>query len=427
MNVTVVGMGKIGLPLAVNFAQHDQRVIGLDTSEVVVNQINLGIEPFPGEKNLSEFLKQVVTEKYLKATTSFVEALSKAEVVVVCIPLIVDTEGKPDFTNIDNLASTIGKNISPGTLVCFETTLPVGTTRNRFATVIAEESKLEIGKEFFVVFSPERVLTGRIFSDLRKYPKLVGGVTDECTRRGVAFYQSVIDFDVRKDLAKENGVWPMKNSEAAEFAKIAETTYRDVNIGLANEFAIYAKEHNIDILEVIEASNSQPYSMIHSPGIAVGGHCIPVYPRFYIWNNPNSGIVLAAREQNLQMPKRAIRQINESIGSITGMKIGILGVTYRPGVKESAFSGALDLLHLLTSEGAEVSGLDPFYNGTELKELGFSGETNLNQIDGVIIHTAHSEFTSIDFDGLTNIKFIYDGRKSHRNLALSKNFIYLSY
>ena len=427
MNVTVVGMGKIGLPLAVNFAQHDQRVIGLDTSEVVVNQINLGIEPFPGEKNLSEFLKQVVAEKYLKATTSFVEALSEAEVVVVCIPLIVDTEGKPDFTNIDNLASTIGKNISPGTLVCFETTLPVGTTRNRFAMVIAEESKLEIGKEFFVVFSPERVLTGRIFSDLRKYPKLVGGVTDECTRRGVEFYKSVIDFDVREDLVRENGVWPMKNAEAAEFAKIAETTYRDVNIGLANEFAIYAKENNIDILEVIEASNSQPYSMIHSPGIAVGGHCIPVYPRFYIWNNPNSGIVLAAREQNLQMPKRAIRQINESIGSITGMKIGILGVTYRPGVKESAFSGALDLLHLLTSEGAEVSGLDPFYSGTELKELGFSGETNLNQIHGVIIHTAHPEFTSIDFEGLTNIKFVYDGRKSQRNLALSKHLIYISY
>lgn len=427
MKVTVVGMGKIGLPLAVNFAKHDQKVIGLDTSEVVVNLINLGVEPFPGEKNLSEFLKQVVSEKKLRATSNFAEALSEAEVVVVCIPLIVDAEGNPDFTNIDNLAAIIGKNICPGTLVCFETTLPVGTTRNRFAKIIAKESKLIIGKEFFVVFSPERVLTGRIFSDLKKYPKLVGGVTDECTSRGVEFYKRVIDFDVREDLAKQNGVWAMKNSEAAEFAKIAETTYRDVNIGLANEFAIYATENDIDILEVIEASNSQPYSMIHTPGIAVGGHCIPVYPRFYIWNNPNSGIVLAAREQNLDMPKRAIRQIKESIGSITGMKIGVLGVTYRPGVKESAFSGALDLLQLLTSEGAEVSGLDPFYNDAALKELGFSGETNLNEVDGVIIHTAHPEFTSIGFDSLTKIKFIYDGRKSHRNLALSKNLVYLSY
>ena len=142
MRVTVVGMGKIGLPLAVNFAQHDQIVIGLDTSELVVRQINLGIEPFPGEKNLSEFLKKVVEENKLMATSNYVEALSDAEVVVVCIPLIVDKEGNPEFTNIDNLAEIIGKNICPGTLVCFETTLPVGTTRNRFAKTIAEESKL---------------------------------------------------------------------------------------------------------------------------------------------------------------------------------------------------------------------------------------------------------------------------------------------
>ncbi|CAN2246086.1 WecC UDP-N-acetyl-D-mannosaminuronate dehydrogenase [actinobacterium SCGC AAA044-D11] len=427
MNVTVVGMGKIGLPLAVNFAKHDQRVTGLDTSGVVVSQINHGIEPFPGEKNLSELLKQVVIEKKLTATSNFVQALSDAEVVVVCIPLIVDNGGNPDFTNIDNLASTIGKNIGLGTLICFETTLPVGTTRNRFTKTIAEESKMVVGKDFFVVFSPERVLTGRIFSDLKKYPKLVGGVTEECTRRGVEFYRKVIDFDQRDDLAKPNGVWPMKNSEAAEFAKIAETTFRDVNIGLANEFAIYAKQNDIDILEVIEASNSQPYSMIHTPGIAVGGHCIPVYPRFYIWNNLNSRIVLAAREQNLEMPRRAIEQIKKEIGSITGMKIGLLGITYRPGVKESAFSGALDLLSLLTTEGAEVSGLDPFYNNTELEELGFSGQVNLNDVDGIIIHTAHPEFASLKFDDMASLKFVYDGRKSNQNLKNSNQFKYLSF
>jgi nucleotide sugar dehydrogenase len=427
MKVTVVGMGKIGLPLAVNFAQHDQRVIGLDTSESVVSLINLGIEPFPGEKNLSEFLKKAVEENKLMATTNYVEALSEAEVVVVCIPLIVDKEGNPDFTNIDHLVATIGTNISPGTLICFETTLPVGTTKKRFSKAIAEKSKLAVGKDFFVVFSPERVLTGRIFSDLKKYPKLVGGVTEECTRRGVEFYRNVIDFDQREDLAKPNGVWPMKNSEAAEFAKIAETTFRDVNIGLANEFAIYAKQNDIDILEVIEASNSQPYSTIHAPGIAVGGHCIPVYPRFYIWNNLNSRIVLAAREQNLEMPRRAIDQIKKEIGSITGMKIGVLGITYRPGVKESAFSGALELLSLLTTEGAEVSGLDPFYNNAELQELGFSGQVNLNNIEGIIIHTAHTEFISLKFDDMASLKFVYDGRKSNQNLKNSNQFKYLSF
>jgi UDP-N-acetyl-D-glucosamine dehydrogenase len=427
MKVTVVGMGKIGLPLAVNFARHNQKVTGLDTSEAVVDKINLGIEPFPGEKDLSKFLKKAVSQSKIKATSNFTEALSEAEVVVVCIPLIIDNEGNPDFTNIDNLAVTIGSNISRGTLICFETTLPVGTTRNRFAKAIAKESKMVVGEDIFVVFSPERVLTGRIFSDLKKYPKLVGGVTDECTRRGVEFYESVIDFDKREDLPKKNGVWPMKNSEAAEFAKVAETTYRDVNIGLANEFAIYAKKNDIDILEVIEASNSQPYSNIHTPGIAVGGHCIPVYPRFFIWNNSNSRIVLAAREQNLEMPKRAISQIKESVGVIAGMKIGILGITYRPGVKESAFSGALALLELLIAEGAEVTGLDPFFDTSELVNLGFAGETDLKEIDGLILHTAHPEFASIKYEDLTRIKFVYDGRKSIVNHRNSKHFLYLSY
>ena len=136
------------------------------------------------------------------------------------------------------------------------------------------------------MFSPERVLTGRVFADLRKYPKLVGGIDPESEKRGIEFYESVLDFDERDDLPKPNGVWPMGSAEAAEMAKLAETTYRDVNIGLANQFARFADKNGIDVYAVIEACNSQPYSHIHQPGIAVGGHCIPVYPRLYLHNDP---------------------------------------------------------------------------------------------------------------------------------------------
>jgi nucleotide sugar dehydrogenase len=341
--------------------------------------------------------------------------------------LIVDSVGNPDFKNIDQLTSDIGKYVSKGALICFETTLPVGTTRARFTPAMEASSGLKVGKDFFVVFSPERVLTGRVFEDLKRYPKLVGGVTNECTARGVGFYTSVLDFQTRSDLPRPNGVWSMKNAEAAEFAKVAETTYRDVNIGLANEFAVYAAEKDIDILEVIEASNSQPFSHIHVPGISVGGHCIPVYPRFYIWENSESQIVSAARNRNLEMPARAVRQIKNAMGDIAGQRIGVLGVTYRSGVKEVAFSGAIDLLRYLKDEGAAVYGLDPFYSEQEIIDFGFDGQADLAKVDGVIIHTDHSEFAGLDFEEHKNIKFIYDGRRSLSRFENSSSLKYLTY
>ena len=427
MKVTVIGMGKIGLPLAVNFALNGAQVTGLDVQEKVVRQINSGVEPFPGEKDLDINLKVCVEKGSLLASVDKVLSISKADVLVICIPLIIDASGNPDFANIDALAHEIGSNLSVGSLICFETTLPVGTTRNRFTVAVEAASGLQVGKDFFVVFSPERVLTGRVFSDLRRYPKLVGGITDACTQRGVDFYSSVLQFDQRLDLERPNGVWSMKNAEAAEFAKVAETTYRDVNIGLANEFAIYADSMDVDILEVIEASNSQPYSHIHSPGISVGGHCIPVYPRFYMWGNSESQIVTAARLRNLDMPRRAVRQIKEEYGNLVGLKIGILGITYRAGVKEAAFSGALDLMRYLQQENVNVFGLDPFYEENEIINFGFTGVADLSQLDGVILHTDHPEFLTIDFKMFSNIKFLYDGRRSHEKFQNSVDLKYLTY
>jgi UDP-N-acetyl-D-glucosamine dehydrogenase len=427
MNVTVIGMGKIGLPLAVNFARNGARVTGLDVQEKVVSQINSGIEPFPGEKDLDIYLKECVADGSLVATLDKKTGISGADILVVCIPLIIDSNGDPDFKNIDDLAKDIGLNLSAGSLVCFETTLPVGTTRNRFTVAVEAASGLKVGLDFYVVFSPERVLTGRVFQDLRRYPKLVGGVTDECTNRGVEFYTSVLQFDPRPDLHRPNGVWAMKNAEAAEFAKIAETTYRDVNIGLANEFAVYADAIDADILEVIEASNSQPYSHIHIPGISVGGHCIPVYPRFYMWENRESQIVSAARLRNLDMPRRAVRQIKEEFGNLNGLKIAVLGITYRAGVKEAAFSGALDLLKYLSQESVAVFALDPFYDEREIMGFGFNGLADLSEMDGVIIHTDHSEYKVLDFERFDNLKFVYDGRRSNIQLKSSKTLKYLTY
>ena len=426
MKILVIGLGKIGLPLAVYLAKNNQ-VVGLDNNIETVNQVNAGQEPFPGEKNLQEKLTQVVKTKNLIATTESQNAIKSADVILVCVPLIVNDENEPDFHNIDSVVLDIGNNLNKSTLVSFETTLPVGTTRDRFTRSIELASKYEVGKDFYVVFSPERVLTGRIFEDLAKYPKLVGGVTEQCTIKGVSFYKSVLDFEDNKMLADKQNIWALKNCETAEFTKIAETSYRDVNIGLANEFAIYSKKKGIDFTEVIRAANSQPYSNIHSPGISVGGHCIPVYPYFYITDNQNSSIVKSARLQNSVMPEFVVNEIKENISTLNNMRIGILGITYRPGVKEVAFSGALDLLKLLKKEKAVVYGYDSYYSENEIINFGFNFADSYKDLDGIIVHTAHPEFLEIDFSLTPALKFLYDGRSIYSHLKYLQNkFLYFN-
>jgi len=426
LSITVIGLGKIGLPLAVYFTQESD-VIGLDSNHNVVEQVNLGQEPFPGESNLQNLLETAVSSNKLFATQDQKHAISNADVILICVPLITDKNNMPDFDNIDLVVRAIGKHIKKGTLVSFETTLPVGTTRNRFTKIIEQASGFNVGQDFFVVFSPERVLTGRIFEDLSKYPKLVGGVTSSCTIKGVEFYESVLKFSSLSGLNSVPRVITLENCETAEFTKIAETTYRDVNIGLANEFSIYAKKYHINIQEVIQAANSQPYSYIHSPGISVGGHCIPIYPHFYLSDFSDSTIVNAARALNKSMPQYVVGEIKRSFPMLKNMSIGILGLTYRPGVKETAFSGALDLLELLRNESALVYGYDPLLEQNEIIDLGFYFEEKISDLDGLILHTEHLEFRNLDFSENPKLKFIYDGRNFYPNLKKSQNkFIYLN-
>jgi nucleotide sugar dehydrogenase len=410
MKVCVIGLGKIGLPLAVQIAKSGFQVDGVDIDVATVTKINLGIEPFPEEMYLEQFLKEVVSEGKLRASSESNEAISTSQVILVAVPLVVDESGLPEFTSLDQVTQQIACSISKGTLVVYETTLPIGTTRMRFSKKIEELSKLRVGTDFNLVFSPERVLTGRIFSDLRRYPKLVGGVTQACTKRGVDFYSAIIDFVPREDLEEPNGVWAMSSCEEAEFVKLAETTYRDVNIGLANQFAKHADNLGIDIYKIIKSANSQPYSHIHQPGISVGGHCIPIYPKFYLLNDPNATIVSAARNTNDGMPDYYVRKLEEELGSLIGLSILVLGVSYRSNVKETAFSGAYDLKRLLQERGASAFFCDPLYTGEELSILGFDSDYRNDRVSAVILHTSHREFLSWDFKEFPNLKSIIDGR-----------------
>jgi nucleotide sugar dehydrogenase len=412
MTVTVVGLGKIGLPLAVQFALKGETVLGADINQETVDLVNKGLEPFPEEANLQEYLEIVVKDGKLKASRSTTNCVEHSDVVVVVVPLFVNSSAEPDFRAMDSATEDIAKGLQKGTLVAYETTLPVGTTRNRFTSILERVSGLTVGEDFYVVFSPERVLTGRVFSDLRKYPKIVGGVTEKCSEIGKAFYSRVLDFDRRNDLDRDNGVWVLDSCESAEFVKLAETTYRDVNIGLANQFAIFADKLNTNIYDVIAASNSQPYSHIHQPGIAVGGHCIPIYPQFYVWGDPEATIVTAARETNKNMPRYAMELAEKHIGSLEDKHILVLGVSYRAGVKEHAFSGAFEIRDIIENLGANALYYDHLYGKSEMIQLGFEpyDKNQSEKVELIIIQNDALQNIEIIENDFPKLKIIIDGR-----------------
>ena len=411
MRIAVVALGKIGLPLAVQFAERGHQVVGADVNASVVEQVNRGEAPFPGEFQLAEKLSAAVSAGRLQATTDTTQAVAGADAVVVVVPLFVDDAAQPDFGWMDAATADIGRGLRPGTLVSYETTLPVGTTRTRWKPQLEEYSGLVEGEDFHLVFSPERVLTGRVFADLRKYPKLVGGLSEVGAKQARAFYEAVLEFDDRPDLPRGNGVWDLGSAEAAELAKLAETTYRDVNIGLANQFAKFAGAHDIDIYQVIEASNSQPYSHIHRPGIAVGGHCIPVYPRLYLWSDPDATVVSAAREANASMPAYAVGLARGAYGDLTGARVVVLGAAYRGGVKETAFSGVFPTVEALQKQGAVVTVDDPLYTDAELEALGLAPHHAGARADLAILHTDHPEYRRLTKQDLPGVRVVVDGRR----------------
>ena len=412
MKIAVVALGKIGLPLAVQFADAGHEVIGADVNQAVVDLVNQGTEPFPGEAHLQEKLSELVPAGRLRATTDTAAAVAESDAVVVVVPLFVNEEGVPDFGWMDEATRNIAKGLKPGTLVSYETTLPVGTTRNRWKPMLEELSGLTEGTDFHLVFSPERVLTGRVFADLRKYPKLIGGLSEAGAERARAFYEAVLTFDERPDLERANGVWDLGSAEASEMAKLAETTYRDVNIGLANEFAKFAGKSGIDVYQVIEASNSQPYSHIHRPGIAVGGHCIPIYPRLYLWTDPEATVVETARKANAGMPAFAVQLAADAVGDLTGKRVAVLGASYRGGVKETAFSGVFPVVAELRERGADVAVHDPMYTDEEIAKFGWAPYHLGDEADLAILQTDHAEYRTLAAKDLPGVTTIVDGRRS---------------
>lgn len=391
MNLAVIGAGKLGFPVAAYYANRGATVVAVDTAPDVVAAINKGTSPIGFEPGASEHVETLVAAGRLQADTSY-DAISTADVVVVLVPLLAHG-GSPDFSILDASVDEIAKHVRADATVIFETTLPVGTTRRRFTPKLREQAS-----SVRVAFSPERVYSGRIWRDLETYPKLVGGVDEASTESALAFYEQYLEADV----------WPMASVETAELVKLAETTYRDINIAFANELARFADEWGADVRDVIRAANSQPYSHIHRPGVGVGGHCIPHYPYLLQRSTSGSKLIETARSINERMPEWVVDRVTREIGSLGGHTALLLGVAYRGGVKETASSPAFGLQDALQARGATVIAADPCYTSEELDALGFTARRN-EQPDVIIVVTDHDEYRTIDWSRFAPA-LVVDGR-----------------
>jgi nucleotide sugar dehydrogenase len=414
--VAVVGAGKMGLPLAAQFADHGWHVIAVDVQQAVVDAINQGRSHVAEEPGLAELVTKAHVGGRLRATTDGAAAAREADVVILIVPVMLDDTQQPDYRYMDAAVDSIGPGVHAGSLVIFETTLPVGDTRERYAPRLEAASGLVADKDFLVAFSPERLYSGAALRNLATYPKLVGGIGPASTARAAAFYDAVLDTDIVA----------MSSAEAAEFSKLADTTYRDVNIALANEFARYAERVGVDIHEVIAAANSQPYSHIHQPGLGVGGHCIPVYPHFLLSRAPELELVELARRTNDAQIGVAIRSIQLELGGLEDVPILVLGLTYRHGVKELAYSRALPLIERLTHQGAVVSGFDPLLTADEIARSGarpYAWGTPA-PFRAIVTQTADPLFATIDLGLFDQLELVFDGRDSLRGLALPETVAY---
>ena len=403
MRVVVVALGKIGLPLAAKIALAGHEVVGCDVDPPAPSSsINAGTPPFPGEAGLADALAELIPAGRLRAVTDTTAAVADgAELVIAVPPLMVDCRGPAGLPGPRRGHRRHRPRPAAGhRRQRRDDAAGAHDPRAGWRRCSRSVSGLRGEEDFFTVHSPERVYSGRIFADLDHYPKLVGGLSAEGEARAVELYRAFLTAEV----------WPMGSAEAAELTKLAETTYRDVNIALANEFARFADRIGVDVQRVIDAANSQPFSHIHRPGIAVGGHCIPVYPRFLLAGDPGAALPAAAREVNEAMPAYAVGLLGRRARARSaGARVLILGVTYRGAVKETAFSGAFALRDELLRQGAQPVAADPLYEAAELQELGFTPWDG-GAVDAAVLQADHPQYASLTPAEVPGARVLLDGR-----------------
>jgi UDP-N-acetyl-D-glucosamine dehydrogenase len=407
----VIGLGYVGLPLAVEFAEAGYKVLGFDVSEKAVAGINSGqshIQDVPTER-LSAF----VASGHIQATTSM-DRLSEVDLVCICVPTPLSKTKDPDVSFVMAAAEAVARTIRAGQVVVLESTTYPGTTRELLLPGI-EAHGFKVGRDVFLAFSPERVDPGNPTWQTRNTPKVIGGITDDCRDVVMALYEPAFDTLV-----------PVKSPEAAELVKLLENTFRSINIGLVNEMAIVCEKLGVDVWDVIDAAATKPFGfMKFTPGPGLGGHCIPIDPHYLAWKmrglNYKTRFIDVASEVNSEMPAFWVRKVAECLNldskALRGSTVLVLGVTYKPDIDDVRESPAMDIIRLLRQQGADVQYHDPYVpelveDGGLLTSVEFSAET-IKAADCVIVVTDHS---AIDFDVVgDNAKQVVDTRNALKN------------
>jgi nucleotide sugar dehydrogenase len=396
----VVGLGYVGLPLAVVSANSGLNVIGYDVSPERVKEINSGVSP----------IEDISDQELSKALDSFdatgdPSLLSKCQHIVISVPTPL-TDYQPDLSYVESAAKSVGENLVSNQVIILESTTYPGTTLEVLVPNLEKYSNLEAGSDFFVGYSPERIDPGNKEWKFKNTPKVISGINDDSLEKINAFYKKIIDQTVI-----------VKGTREAEMVKLLENTYRHVNIALINELAMLCKMLEIDIWEVVNAAKTKPFGFqSFTPGPGVGGHCIPVDPEYLSFKTRQIGkpvrFVELAQEINNSMPAYVVSRVNELLNSkdkiLRNSKILVLGVAYKKDISDMRESPALDILELLLEKNVEVSFYDPFVN-----ELNISGQSikkesssnNFENYDMLLVLTPHSEFSEINFDSLQNIVF----------------------
>lgn len=418
--VAVIGLGYVGLPLAVEKAKAGYKVIGLDIQQKRVDMVNKGIN-YIGDV-VDDDLKEIVKNKMIEATTDY-SKISEVDCVMICVPTPLDKYQQPDITYVENSTKEIAKYLHKGMLVVLESTTYPGTTEEVIKPIL-ESTGLKCGEDFFLAFSPERVDPGNKIYKTKNTPKVVGGVTPSCTEIAVTLYENVLEGSIHR----------VSSPAVAEMEKIFENTYRNINIALVNEMAILCNKMNIDVWEVIDAAKTKPYGFqAFYPGSGVGGHCIPIDPFYLTWKareyDYHTRLIELAGEINNYMPEfvaeRAMKLLNKEKKAMNGSKVLILGVAYKQDIDDLRESPALKVIEHLEKQGAIVQYNDPYipkfkYKGKEYKSIELT-EENLKSADIVIITTMHSVY---DYQTIVdNAQIVFDTKNATKNVKNNRHKI----
>lgn len=429
----IFGLGHVGLPLACAWLKAGARVIGVDKVEKKVKTVNRGENPIRDEPSLTPIIKKYVMENKFKATTNGVEAVKQSHVTLITVPTSVkwDKTGKPiNLSILINVLRTVAKGLNKGKLVVIESTVPPGTTLNIAKPILEKISGLKTEKDFGLAYSPERIMAGHALQDIEEnYPKIVGAVGPRSLKAVKALYEVIA----------KKGVIALSSTTAAEFEKIAEGIYRDVNIALVNELVKLAKILNVDFEEVRKAANSQPFCHLHKPGIGVGGPCIPIYPYFALHvalkHNLNLMLTRIARIINETMPgyvaNIAMKALEKAKIDVEKVKIGVLGLAFRGNISDTRLTPVADLVQHLESYGVRnIIIHDPYAqdNPTKYPLIRNLEEVVLNS-DLLIIATDHNIYAEELPKLLSKAHkklIIVDGRGVLKSRKTIKNIVYIS-